>query len=116
MLLGIAVADDRLLDESRAVFVYLNFGTFGCQKNDASDLSEFKSDLHISRIEGFFNRTNIWLVTPDDGLYAVTDFQETRRESVARRSFDCSVFDEGIATRLALNHAPACRLAPRINS
>src|ERR1043165_7120252 len=116
MLLGVAVADDRLLDESRAVFSYLNSGALGGHENDAPDLTQFQSDFDVCRVEGFFYRANVRLQTLDDGFDAIADFQEARRELVARRSLDRAVFDEPVATRFALNHAPARRLTPRINS
>src|ERR1051325_5174844 len=115
MLVDIAVTDDRLLDESRAVFMNLQACSLGYEQSDAAHLPELERDLHIRRVEGFLDRAHIRLKARYQSLQPVADFQKPQRESLARRSLDRAVFDETVTAAIAFDDTPPRRLASRIN-
>src|SRR3982750_3597828 len=110
MLLGVAVTDDRLLDESRTVFVNLQMSAFGDEQGDPTHLPELERDLDVGRVEGLFNRTRIGLETRDHGFAPAPDFKKPHREALARRGLYRAVFDQAITPPIALDDAPARRL------
>ena len=115
LLLGSAVADDRLLDETRRVLGYLDSGALRRDEHDAAHLSELERGLGVDGEESLLDGAHVWTKLLNQTFDAVADFQEPRREALARSRLHRPELDETVAARVAVNHAPARSLAARIN-
>src|SRR5436190_20907539 len=116
MLFGVAIADDRLLNESRRIFVNLNRGPGGGKQGNTTYLAQFQSNLNVRFQKAVFDRACIGAEACNQLFQAIADFQKTQIKLFARRGLDGSVFDNSVAPSMRLDYAPPGRLTARINS
>src|SRR4029450_8568998 len=84
MLLRIAVADHRLLDEPRSILCDLVPTLLGEQKQNAPHLPKLDGDTGVDCIERFLDRNNIRLKTLDHRRNAFGYVCQTLRERLPR--------------------------------
>ena len=101
----------------RAVF----WSFFGVRKrkdyeHDAAHLSELERGLGVDGEESLLDGAHVGPELLYQTLDAVADFQEPRREALARSRLHRPELDETVAARVAVNHAPARGLAAGVYS
>jgi len=116
LLLGRAVADDRLLYEPRRVLRDFDPGALGREEHDAPNVSELQRGLRVDGEERLFHGANVRPELLYQSLNADAYLQEPRRKPLARARPDSPELDEPVAARVALYHAPSRSLAPGVYS
>ena len=79
-LLGIAVADDSLLYETRGIFANVDIRARGAHQDDTARLAEFQRRLRVLVDENFLDRGAIGALLGDQQYELVRKRDEALRE------------------------------------
>ena len=107
--LGVAIADDSLLDQPRGIFADLDSRAGGTHQHDAARLPQFKCRLRVLVDEHLFGGGRVGALFRDQPLELIGK----RREALGKRrpgiGLDLAVGDMREAIAISFDQAPAGR-------
>lgn len=108
-LLGIAVADDSFLHETRGIFANVDIRARGTHQDDTARLTKLQRRLRVLIDEDFLDRGAIGALLGNQQNELVRKRDQAHRERVRGFGPDMPIGNMGKAVAFGFDHAPAGR-------